>query len=391
MAECPVCQSLEVNTFFNLKSMPTSIGILWESKESAQSCPTGEMDIAYCQQCGLVFNASFNEEKLTYDQQYNNSLHYSSVYQDYAESTASKLIEKYGLRGKEIIEIGCGKGDFLILLCRLGENSGIGFDKSYEERDLTGVTEGQVTFVNDLYTPEQAAHQGDMVCSRYVLEHIERPVDFLKSLRGMVDENRNPVFYFEVPNAALIFDKLSVWDLIYEHCLYFSKSSLRYAFETSGFSTIDVYDAFDGQFVAIEARVNSSMQINDTKPDHLEVAKLSEQIDRFSENFEQILQVWRGYLDSAANGRCAVLWGAGAKGVSFLNLLEVGEAIRAVVDINPAKSGRFIAGTGHEIISPEKLKTLKPDSVLLLNPVYKQEVSEMLKDMGLFPEIVCFE
>ena len=38
------------------------------------------------------------------------------------------MIDRYDIHGKDILEIGCGKGDFLIEICRAGGNRGVGID-----------------------------------------------------------------------------------------------------------------------------------------------------------------------------------------------------------------------------------------------------------------------
>ena len=391
MKECPACGLSGTKAFFELKKIPVSIGALWQTYASARSCPTGDMQLVYCPQCGLIYNAAFDDSRLNYDQNYNNSLHFSPLYQQYAEETAKRLVVKYDLRNKDIIEVGCGKGDFLILLCKYGDNAGVGFDRSYEDRELESELDGKVSFVNDLYLPVHATHQGDLICSRYVLEHIEKPVEFLKTLRGMIDEKRQPVIYFEVPNALLVFDKLSVWDLIYEHCLYFTELSLQYVFEVSGFEVLDTFDCFGDQFVNIEASPCSGNK-NPTIPDPRKKERITYAVENFSDNFKTIMETWGKYLQQIRDtGKNAVLWGAGAKGVSFLNLCGVVDEIKYVVDINPNKKGNYIAGTGQEIISPEQLKGCDIDSVVILNPIYKDEISKMLGKLGISPTLVCCE
>ena len=82
------------------------------------------------------------------------------------------------------------------------------------------------------------------------------------------------------------------------------------------------------------------------------------------------------------------LWGAGSKGVTFLNLLDPGPGVRFVVDINPRKQGRFVPVTGHEILPPESLKTDPPDIVLVANPLYKTESQAALNELGVKAEVV---
>jgi hypothetical protein len=53
------------------------------------------------------------------------------------------------------------------------------------------------------------------------------------------------------------------------------------------------------------------------------------------------------------------------------------------VDISPNKHGKFIAGTGQEIVSPDFLVGYDPDDVLVMNPVYEREISSQLREMGI--------
>ena len=51
-----------------------------------------------------------------------------------------------------------------------------------------------------------------------------------------------------------------------------------------------------------------------------------------------------------------MIWGAGSKGVAFLSMLGVGDEVDYAVDVNPGKHGMFMPGTGHEIVSPNRLE-----------------------------------
>ncbi|HMN27972.1 MAG TPA: hypothetical protein PKE45_07435, partial [Caldilineaceae bacterium] len=94
------------------------------------------------------------------------------------------------------------------------------------------------------------------------------------------------------------------------------------------------------------------------------------------------LESWR------QNGQKVVLWGAGSKGITFLNVLGQYGEIEYAVDINPRKSGKFVTGTGQQIVSPAFLRDYQPDIVLLMNPVYLGEVQQTLDSLGVRAQIV---
>lgn len=386
---CPVCQGTENRSFFELAQQPVLIGVLWPTREAALNSPRGNLQLVFCPGCGFIHNPLFDPERLRYSQAYDNSLHFSPVYQEYAESSARALVENYGIKNKTVLEIGCGKGDFLMLLCQLGQNRGIGFDQSYEARTLAPEIAERITIVNDLYGPAYADCQGDLICSRYVLEHIPDPLVFLRQLRQTISDLSRTLLYCEVPNVRLILNQLSVWDIIYEHYAYFSLGSLARLFERAGFQILQGRETFEGQFASLEARAavgTAAWAYNHQQ----ELGELAQAVDRFQPRFQAMLSRWQELLQRAADGgRRVVLWCGGAKGVSFLNMLGVGPAIEYVVDINPGKQGKYIAGTGQRIVSPAFLREYRPETVIILNPAYRAEIQTMLDDLGQAPEILC--
>ena len=85
-----------------------------------------------------------------------------------------------------------------------------------------------------------------------------------------------------------------------------------------------------------------------------------------------------------------MIWGAGAKGVMFLNPLQVagGSGLDRVVDINPRKQGHFVPLSGQRIIGPERLLQDPPDLVIVMNPEYECEARSMIDDLGIVCDVV---
>ena len=74
--------------------------------------------------------------------------------------------------------------------------------------------------------------------------------------------------------------------------------------------------------------------------------------------------------------------------MAFLTTLGIKDEIPYAVDINPYKHGTFLPGNGQEIVSPEFLKTYEPDVVIVMNPIYMEEIGEDLSKMGLTPTLL---
>src|SRR5690606_18977223 len=95
-------------------------------------------------------------------------------------------------------------------------------------------------------------------------------------------------------------------------------------------------------------------------------------IERFAQMVHRRIAQWRDTVrNRCQRGQRVLLWGGGSKGVSFLQTTGLTEAeIPFVVDVNPHKQGRFMPGTGHEVISPARAAELRPDAVIVMNPIY---------------------
>ena len=234
-----------MEVFFEVESVPVFCNVLWNSCEEAVAAGRGPIQLAHCNQCDMIYNVAFEPKLLEYAPGYENSLHFSPCFQQYAEGIASQLVERYGLRDKDIIEIGCGQGDFLAMLQRCGNNHVLGFDPSYSPGKSTAVSPGsEVKIICEVYGQTQERYPADFICCRHVLEHISYPLRFLKSVRETIGDHKNCIVYFEVPNALYTLKGMGVWDIIYEHCSYFTPQSLANLFVRTGFEPIEINERY---------------------------------------------------------------------------------------------------------------------------------------------------
>ncbi len=380
---CPICNSLDLIPFIEIPSVPIFCNQLFTSYEEAIENPKGAINLSFCQICGHIFNTAFNPELMKYSQSYENSLHFSMRFQEYARSLARDLIRKYELNGKSIVEIGCGKGDFLDMLCEFGENRGIGFDPSYEEDRLKKRNNVRFKVIQDLYSEKYAAQKADLICCRHVLEHIEEPRRFINSVRRTVGDRFDTIVFFEVPNVIFTLKDFGIWDLIYEHCGYFSKSSLAHLFNSCGFDILSLSDTFGGQFECVEA-IPIGTELKKEHNFTETIQEMSQCVKNFSDTYTNKVKEWQGKLETLKYERKkVVVWGAGSKGVSFLNTLKITDQIPYIVDVNPHKQGMYVAGTGQQIVSSESLQEYQPDTVIVMNPIYLNEINEIVGKMNI--------
>ncbi len=385
---CPVCNSKELRVFFDALDVPISCNILWQSREAARNCPKGNIKLAFCPVCSFIMNINFEPSRLEYTQAYGNPLHFSPYFREYAQSQAERLVEQYTLRNKDIIEIGCGDGYFLQLLCKLGNNRGVGFDPAYVKQEKHSVPRDRVKFIQDYYSERYRDYQGDLVVCRQMLEHIHNPKGFLKKLRRAIGNRVDTHVFFEVPNATQIFRRLSIWDIIYEHCSYFTSHSLAQIFAASGFHVSELTEEFEGQYLCIHAQPSDQATPYSDHQHPGEINRITSDTASFAANYQRKIETYRHKLEQMEDrGQPIVVWGAGSKGVSFLNALKDLQ-IEYVIDINPQKQGMYIPGTGQQIVRPQFLREHQPDIIVVMNPIYRREIQQLTKKLGLTTKLI---
>jgi SAM-dependent methyltransferase len=381
---CPVCARRVETPFAEIRGVPVHVSALHRSANGARTAYRGDLELAFCESCGFIWNAAYDASLVAYDADYENSLDHSPAFAGYVEGLAGRLVERYGLHGARVAEIGCGQADFLHRLCAAGAAAGYGFDPSYvgPERD------GPVTVKRELYAPGTVnGTEPDLVCCRHVLEHVEHPLELLRSLRRTLDPARGVPVYFEVPNGEHQLREGVVWDMIYAHFATFTRPSLRTLFELAGFEVLDTGTAFGGQYLWIEARPTAHPV---RSPRAEEVDAVRDLVREFASGYDALVGAWRRRVDGyAASGRRVALWGAGAKGVTLVNALEHTGDIGVVVDVNPRKHGSFVPGAGVPVVAPSALGEYTPDVVVVANPIYRDEVAAALSAMGQQALVVC--
>lgn len=372
---CPVCVQGELEHLISLSGVPIMSTAFHRDRDAALAAPRGDLDLALCRTCSLVWNTAFDPSLVDYTPDYENSQHFSPAFRDYVADLARRLDERHGLRGRVIVEIGCGKGEFLALLTETARAHGLGFDPTFDGE----VTDERIRVVRRYYDEDTAADvDAALVMARHVVEHLADPVTFLADVRRAGGDHA--AHYYEVPNAEHVFTDRGMWDLIYQHVGYFTRPALDMTLRMAGYRVLSLDTSFHGQFLGIDAMPATPEDRDVAPPDVDEVSPVVDRITDFVPRFRERLAGWNEHLPTG-NGDVA-LWGAGAKGVTFLNLLDDPGMVGHVVDVNPRKAGRHVPGTGHRIESPAALAGRRLRTVFIANPAYEHEIGAHLRELG---------
>jgi SAM-dependent methyltransferase len=374
---CPLCGGIDLAVFVERTGVPVHQNVALPTAAEARSTTRGDLRLACCGSCGFVTNLAFRSELLRYGEGYENDQTNSAAFESHMRTLVDDLVAS-GIKGKRVVEVGCGQGQFLRRLCTAGDNRGTGFDPAYVGPDT--LDEGRVSFVREFYGGQTTARAPDLVVCRHVIEHVPAPLDLLEDVRAALGREQSAQLAFETPTVEWILDGTVIQDFFYEHCSYFTARSLQFAFERAGFSRFEARAVFGGQYLWARAEHSPATPVETARP---EVDGLDLAARRYGEREKQrIAGVGQRLRELSASGPVAV-WGAGAKGVTFLNLLDPEcTLVDAAVDINPKKQNRFIAGTGHPVVEPRELRKREVKNVVVMNPNYVAEVTRLMSELG---------
>jgi hypothetical protein len=375
--------------FYRVEDVPVHSVLLIPTREAALGHPRGDIVLAFCRTCGFIWNAASDSSLLEYSPLYEATQAFSSTFNAFHQQLARHLIERYNLRGKDLIEIGCGQGEFMTLLCKLGGNRGVGFDPACAFTGGERQPGERITFIKDFYSEKYASYQADFICCKMTLEHIQHPTRLVSTLRRAIGDRAGTVVFFQVPDVTRILHELAFWDIYYEHCSYFSPGSLTGLFRRCGFDVIDCWRAYGDQYLMIEARPIDDPSRGTREQQHAR-EDLAALVAYFAEACPLKVQTWHRRLrEYRQRGDRVVVWGGGSKAVAFLTTLDATDACEYVVDINPRKHGTYVAGTGQEIVPPAFLRGYGPDRVIVMNPIYEDEIREELDRLGVSADLVA--
>lgn len=348
---------MAVEELYRAEQLPVFQNRMFRSAEDAQQCARGDVVLVRDLDSGLIFNQAFQPELMQYDADYQNEQAVSSVFRAHLDEVAA-IIQTH-FQDRTLIEVGCGKGYFLEHLLARGFAI-TGLDPTYE---------GDSPHVIKQYFTPQIGLSADGIVLRHVLEHVRDPVGFLRHIR---DSNSGAGrVYIEVPCFDWICAHRAWFDIFYEHVNYFRASDFQRMFGTLH----QAGHVFGGQYQYVVADLAT-----------LRAPLLTESDDfafptDFLATVERYAELIKAQGEQAR--RETVIWGGASKGVIFaLYMQRAGARIDCVIDINPAKQGRYLTATGLRVSSPdEALARLEPGAtIFVMNGNYLPEIRQMTRN-----------
>lgn len=337
------------------------------SRKKEQNQSLAPVRLRLNKKLNFVENEAFDEKLIDYSNDYENSQAHSVKFQEHMK-VVLKLLKKQLKQGSKIVEVGCGKGDFVELVQADGSFKISGYDAAYE---------GKNPSIKKRYLNTNDRIKTDLVVLRHVLEHIPNPYKFLSMLKTVFGNSK---IFIEVPNYDWIVSEKTFFDITYEHTNYFSQDSLKKLFNSSaskyGLLFGQQYQYIFTDLISLNIEFRNLYESN-----HWQYISFADLFPNILENIKR--------LEIIAKEGSIYLWGAATKGCLFLaHCVNNNRLIKKVVfavDQNPKKIGRFLPGSNIEIKSKEDFfRSVKLNDLLIIsNPAYQEEIISELRTANI--------
>ena len=365
-SRCRLCNSEDLKVAVELRAMPRWNHRLLKSEEITNDRCI-DLIVYQCNSCSFV-SMPMNLSDDYYDD-YINVPSLSLQAQKFQADQASNFVDRYELRGRNVIEIGCGDGYFLYSLQQAGAIC-FGIEPSIAQHRIA--SERGLCVKQGILANKEILDEGpfDAFVTRQVFEHVEDMRDFLLTIRANLQPDA--IGLVEVPNLNKLIEESRFFDFIPEHINYFTPKSLSLILQLTGYDVLDVSPVQEGESLLATVRWNPLPEFSSLNQ---RIAKLQEEIKSFMEK-------------SMISGRRVAIWGAGGKGISMLAIAGMSTA-QLLVDGDYSKTGLYTPASHLCVSPPSEIAAKNIDSVIIMAPAYEKEIANMLrKELAFSGEII---
>ena len=356
--KCLVCGSPLENaeTLFVCDNMPGSAQDI-PTKEELSNDKGIQLKLVQCKCCGLV---QIPTEPVHYYKKVIRAGGGTTTMVNLRNEQYTEFMNRFNLKGKKILEVGCGKGEFLRIWKDYDVRAvGIEYDQELVTRARNEGMEVYKAYADDANTQLPEAPYDAFVQFNF-LEHQPYPNDMLQCIYNNLTEDG--VGLVTVPSLEYILKYDGYYELIKDHIAYYSEETLKFLFQKNGFEVVDCH--------TVNRDTHSIMVRKRKKAD----------VSSWKENFDSLKQELFDYVNGyVSQGKKVAVWGASHQGFTLIPSLGLSDKIAYIIDSAPFKQGKF-APASHVAIVDRKHYFEEPvASIMIVAPGYTDEIANIIK------------
>ena len=356
--KCRVCKS---NCFdsplLRYTNMPSSAQGFPDLK-SLKNDNGSDLNLFQCSSCGLV---QLSEKPVSYYKEVIRASSFSDEMKKFRGEQFVSWVDKYNLKGKSILEVGCGRGEYLSILKQTEVSLAHGIEYSKESVSSCINSELSVTkgfFGDENFVLPKQKYDG-FICLNFI-EHWPNPNKVLAHLKKNLSEDA--IGIIEVPNFDMILKQGLYSEFISDHLFYFTKDTLTFMLNYNGFEVIECSVIWHDYILSAVVRKRKRIDLSLLKSRKLNVET---ELNSFIDKFEK---------------KEVAIWGAGHQSLAVMSLAKLENKIRYVVDSAPFKQGKYTPATHFPIVAPIELVNNPVKAVIIIAASYSNEVARIMKN-----------
>ena len=352
--KCRVCKNnLFEEPLLQYKNMPKAAQNM-PDKDSLQYDSGVDLDIYQCSGCGLV---QLTNEPVSYYKEVIRAAAFSEEMREFRLKQFENFVEKYNLYGKKVLEVGCGKGEYLSLMNESGvEAHGI----EYSQESVDYCVSSRLNVSKKYIESDKDSIQGSPFEAFFIMNFFEHLPDPNTALKGIANNlTDDGIGLIEVPNFNMIIQKKLFSEFINDHLFYFTKDTLEAALVHNGFEIVECNEVWYNYIISAVVRKRKKLDISDFQ-NHQEYVK--NEIKQYVDNFKSV-----------------AVWGAGHQALAVIALADLKDKIEYVVDDASFKQGKYTPATHIPIVSAKNLETNPVEAVVIMAASYSDEVARKIR------------
>lgn len=353
---CRICsRPLPERRLLHFRNMPKAAQFLPDEHQLAQDSGI-DLDILQCPACGLVQTGN---EPVPYYREVIRAAAFSEEMKAFRREQFAAFVRKHALHGKKLIEIGCGRGEYLSLFREAGVEA---YGLEYAEESVGHCTgQGLRVTCGFVDRPDHALEHApfDAFAVLNFLEHWPDPNASLSGIARNLSDGA--VGLVEVPSFDMILKKNLFTEFISDHIFYFTRETLETLLRLNGFEVLECSEVWYGYILSAVVRKRKPCDVSefDNTRQHLK-AELGEFIRQHAE-------------------RGVAIWGAGHQALAAIALLELAGKVEYVVDSAPFKQNRYTPASHIPIVAPEHLDAHPVGAIIVMAASYSDEVASIIR------------
>ena len=388
MNRCLICHEI-INPFMTFGPMPIANGFI--SKENFSNEYFFEMEVAFCDNCGMFQLVNQPEREMMFNEHYaffSNTSKYMGLH---FEEFANHIIDDHITNEKDpfVVEIGSNDGIMLKQFAQkgirhLGIEPSANVAKVAMDKGINTIVEFFDKSLAEKIVSEYG--QADAYIAANVMCHIPHINSIAEGIKLLLKPDG--IVMFEEPYLGDVIKK-TTYDQIYdEHTFLFSVHSIQYLFNQYGMEIIDVFPqtTHGGSMRYIVAHkdakpVNKNVQKHLNFEIELGLTK-QETYTKFGKSCEKYRNDLMSLLnDLKSQGKSIAGYAATSKSTTIINYCGITtEHLDCIYDTTPIKQGKFSPGAHIPVVDHVNFKNNYPDYALLFGYNHEKEIMAKEKE-----------